>query len=137
MQNVMDGMQNTIVNQQSHIDSLESKGIYLEDRCELLQRSIQMLSKESTWEYSAPSIHDNYWIGLGFDEEYIESMDELVTNIRNTSTFSRNGECTGDVSLGVASPDNDVGTLLQHDDVLLPHWKEFATALQLSPGKTI
>ena len=71
MQNEMDGMksslsridnmQTTIDNQQSYIDSLESKGIHLEDRCDSLQRSVEILSKESTWKYSAPS----YPIAIG------------------------------------------------------------------------
>jgi len=130
----MDYMQITIDNQQSHIDSLERKCNILEDKCNSLQRSVEILSKESKWEYSAPSIPGSHWTGLGFNEEYIEYMDELVNNIRNASTRMRKGECTEDIDLGEESLGGVAGTILQHDKVLLPHWKEFTTALQLSHG---
>jgi len=59
MQKEMDGMRDKL----SRMDELETKCqqqeekcVILEDRCDSLQRSVEILSKESTWEYSAPSI---------------------------------------------------------------------------------
>ena len=120
MQNEINNMKDRI----SHIDELENK-------CGLLQRSIQILSKENKWEYSTCPKPDSYWIERGFDEDYIDSMKELMSEIIRNTIRLRKKECIEYITLGVASPDNDVGTLLQYDDALLPHWKEFTTALQL------
>ena len=131
----MGDMQTTIDNQQSHIDSLESKGIHLEDRCDSLQRSVEILSKESTWEYSAPAIPNSHWTSLGFNEEYVQDMESVVATIRYKTCRMRNGECIQYITFGEESQEDAAGILLQHDNVLLPHWKEFATAFQLSYDK--
>ena len=142
MQNEMDGMKGRL----SRMDELEKKCQQqeekcniLEDRCDSLQRSIEILNKESTWKYSAPSIPNSHWTGLGFNAEYIECMDELVKEIRNTTITLRNGEYIEYVTFGEASSENgdDVVNVLQLDNLLLPHWREFTTALQLSPGNDI
>ena len=149
MQNKMDGMQNEMNGMKSRLsrmDELEDKCQHqeekcntLEDRCDSLQRSIQILNKENKWEYSAPPIYTSHWTGLGFDEDYIDDMEALVKAIRNKTNIIREErgrmEC---ITLGEESNSNGAaGTLLQYDKVILPHWKELATALQLCQNNNI
>jgi len=125
---------NTMQSRLSHMDelekkcdTLETKCTNLDTRCEALQRSVQILSKESTWEYSAPRIPLSHW--EGFDEEYIKEMTSLISYIKECTCALRSGEADSiDYGLGQQQL---VGALLQHDDILLPHWEEFANALQL------
>ena len=67
MQNEMDGMKDALsrmaqrntylVNTINSIDRVHSSEIHqLENKCELLKRSVKLMSKESTWEYSLPAI---------------------------------------------------------------------------------
>jgi len=102
---------------------LEKKCTHLDTRCESLQRSVQILSKESKWEYSAPPIPLSHW--RGFDEGYIGEMTSLLRNIKGYTCALRSGSALADGLYFVAGP------LLQHDDLLLPNWKELANALQL------
>jgi len=62
-----------------------------------------------------------------------------VKEIRNATITLRNGQYIEYVTFGEASPENgdDVVNVLQLDNLLLPHWREFTTALQLSPGNDI
>ena len=91
-----------------------------------MQRSVQILSKESKWEYSAPPIPLSHW--RGFDEEYINNICSFVNNIKEYTCQLRSGECT-DISLRFGNVSDD--TLLQHHDILLPRWRELANALHL------
>jgi len=98
------------------------------------------LIKENDWEYSAPPIPTSHWTGLGFDEVYIECMEDLVDEIRKkTSTIREEGGYMDYITLGVESPgnDDDTVTFLLYDNGLLPHWKELATALQLCQSNNI
>ena len=81
MQNEMDGMRSRSTIMQNEIDSMKDRISHidkLENKCDLLQRSIQILSKESTWEYSAPSIPVSHWIVNGFaDDDYIAIVVQI------------------------------------------------------------
>ena len=114
--------------------TLEKKCTNLDTRCDSLQRSVQILSKESKWEYSAPPIPDSHWRGL--PEEDIGGMERLLRLIEGYAGALRggrwsDGEQVDKICLGQESPDNVEIDMLHHDDVLLPHWEEFANALQL------
>jgi len=141
MQKEMDGLKSRSTIMQNEINSMKDRISHideLENKSNLLQRSVQILSKESTWEYSAPSIPDSHWIESGFvDEDYIELMRRLEDQMKRRAIRIRNGECFQYINLGEESPEGEAGILLQHDDALLPHWKEFATALQLLHGNNI
>ena len=57
--------------------SLGSWSAILEARCESLERSVQILTKDAKWKYSAPAIPTSHWIDRGFDEHYIEGMEDF------------------------------------------------------------
>ena len=124
----MDGMQKRL----SHIDelekkcdTLEKKCTHLDVRCDSLQRSVQILSKESKWKYSAPPIPVSHW--RGFPEDYVDSMQTLLSDINEYTCALRSGKSIGLSTLYLGLDE----ALLQHDDKLLPHWEELANALQL------
>jgi len=120
---------------QNEMNGMKDKCTYLETKCDSLERSVEILSKESTWEYSAPEIPESHWDNLEFDEEYIENMLELANGIKRFTCELRSGEYH-EISLGEET-DEDIlngGRFVQHDDILLPHWKELANAIQLSPS---
>ena len=49
--------------------------------------------------------------------------------IKERTCELRSGTCSEDICLGGFDEGDD--TVLLHDDALLPHWQEFANALQL------
>ena len=108
---------------QNEIDSMKSKCNKLEAKCDSLERCVQILMKENKWEYSAPSIPTNHWTELGFGEYYIKDMESFLREIKSYTQDLRSGKC----------PDIYLSSLmhLHYDDLLLPHWEEFANALQL------
>ena len=138
MQNKIDGMQsemNGMKSRLSRMDELEQKCSILEEKCDYFERGMKILIKENKWEYSAPSIPYRHWIDLGFGEDYIEDMESLLSTIKSRCSALRKGEGNiGDSTVHLESPS---GTLLRYDDALLPHWKEFATALQLNRNNNI
>jgi len=92
MQKEMDGMQSRL----SHIDELEKKCdrlekecTHLDIRCDSLQRSVEILSKESKWKYSAPPIPLSHW--RGFPEDYVDSMQTLLSDINEYTRALRSG----------------------------------------------
>lgn len=126
MHSEMDAMKRRL----SRVDELESKCQFLEARCGSLQRSVQILIEDTKWKYSAPSIPTSHWIDRGFDEDYIEWMELFLEGIKSSTHALRNGTCDN-IELGGVTDEGD-DTVLLYDDSLLPHWKEFANALQLS-----
>ena len=83
MQNEMDEMKIRLL----HTDELERKCKYLEVRCESLERSVQMLRKDTNWEYSAPAIPTSHWIDRGFDENYIENMEDFLEKVQTSGRY--------------------------------------------------
>ena len=122
MQNEVDSMKSRL----SDMDKLEDKCKNLEDKCGSMERSMKILIKEQKWEYSAPDIPESYWRDKGFDEDYIAQMNYFIQKIQKTTSNLRNNEVIY-ILLGNSGHD----TVLLHDDILLPHWKEIANALQL------
>ena len=130
LENEVDGMKSRL----SHMDELETKCKAqgekikeLEARCGCLERSTQILIKENKWKYSAPSIPTSYWIERGFDEDYIGDMEYFLRDIKEKTCLLRSGNVIEDDIIYLGGCES----LLLHDNKLLPHWEEFANALQL------
>ena len=128
MQKEMDGMRDRL----SRMDELETKYEQQEERCNSLQRSIQILSAENKWEYSAPPIPRSHWTDQGFDEYYIDQIENLLDDMQECTCLLRSGKCT-DIALNHSIINNETD-ILQHDDKLLPHWMELANAIQVHPN---
>ena len=79
---------------------------------------------------STPEISTSHWVNRGFEEDYIGGMEAFLKAIKNKTCDLRSGTCSEFILLGGVDDEGDDIVLL-HDDALLPHWKEFATALEL------
>ncbi|KAL7537176.1 hypothetical protein ACHAXR_007645 [Thalassiosira sp. AJA248-18] len=127
----------TIKGRLSHVDQLEKSCQLLEDRSHLLEarsgsleRSLQVLIKHNKWEYSAPPITPNYW--GGFDVHYIAHMDFFLQEIKGNTCELRHGKYGQYICFSGGNDHEDERTsVLLHDDIILPHWREFADALQM------
>ena len=130
----MTRMQNEIDELKKTSNSLTKDNKFLKARCDSLERTTKILIQEQKWEYSAPDIPRSHWDERGFDADYIACMEEFLKDIKRDTFDLRNGGA----ALGV---DNDnwislgnpviSATALLHDDLLLPHWREFTNAMQL------
>ncbi len=97
---------------------------YLNIRCGSLERAVQILAKEQKWEYSAPRIPHPY---------DVPGMECFLQTTEYIAGVCRNQKSGGHIDLdggGFDGDDEDI--ILQHDDRLIPHWKEFINALQLN-----
>ena len=75
-----------------------------------------------------------------FDETYIESMEKFLAEMKKSTLQLKSGDKldrhTGkdwvwySISLRYGKKVMEEGPALRHDDVLLPHWNEFANALK-------
>jgi hypothetical protein len=96
---------------------------------------VQILTKDAKWKYSAPAIPTSHWIDRGLMNISIEGMEHFLVEIKDYTCELRSGACCEDIYLGgLDGFDFDVnGNTLEllHDDALLPHWQEFANAMQL------
>ena len=111
-------------------ESQEDRCRFLEARCGSLERSVQILAQNQNWESSAPDIPDNYWDERGFDEDYIQQMEIFIHRMKDYTRRMRSGENVEFISFGY-SRGYGGNLMLLHDEALLPHWREFADALQL------
>ena len=115
----------------SRMDELENKCKSLEVKCDSLERSMKILTFDNKWEYSAPSIPTSYWVDQDLDEEYIEGMEYLLEQMEDRTIELRSGKCDIRKHILLSGGFEDTERFLLYYDVLLPHWKEFANALQL------
>ncbi|EJK48961.1 hypothetical protein THAOC_32202, partial [Thalassiosira oceanica] len=117
--------------QAQEVDELREKCNVLQLRCGSLERSIQVLRKDVSWSYSAPSIPRSHWIEQGRDDEYAAHMEGSLRGINQDVECIRNGE---DEDFYCRCLDYCGQMEVLHDDALLPHFKELADAIQLSSG---
>ena len=132
MQNEINSMKDRV----SHIDELERKNKLLEDECSLLKRSVKSLIKESNWEYSAPTIPRSHWEdSTHYDEDVIDGIEYLLCKIEDITCALRScDDYDYDIQLdGYGIEDENNGPTVPHDNLLLPHWRELANAMQIFP----
>ena len=126
-------MQNEIDITKLRLSHQEDKCRSLETRCGLLERTVKLLTipKIERWQYDLPEIPSNYWTPEnGFHGEYYAGeMERFLIMIEEcTCALMNGGYAAHNIDLG----DRNWGNVLIEDEILLPHWKEFADALQLS-----
>ena len=103
-------------------NSLERRNNVLVARCGSLERCVEIMMKAQKWEYSVPPIPRNHWVERGLDEDDIDRAESFADSIMDITCDLRKGDvCDDKIYLGGGV----------HDDLLLPHWREFADALHL------
>ena len=126
-----------IIDLQTKLDTVHNKKVELEQKCiELTQRNqeleikvkdLTLKNEYNEWSYMAEDIPDSYWSGLGFDEDYIRKMNKWLTQMKKFTDLLRKGDPIEKLSISNGNANTNI--LLLHDNILLPHWKEFADAL--------
>ncbi|EJK61457.1 hypothetical protein THAOC_18052 [Thalassiosira oceanica] len=82
------------------------------------------------WACSVKSIPRDYWHGKGHTEEYADAMDEFQDTFKQTIKDLRTGTVGARISVKFFLSDNDDHRVTaDHDDVLMPYWKELANAI--------
>jgi hypothetical protein len=80
-------------------------------------------------DYKSPSIPNSYWIHSGFDEVYAKEMEGFLWEMKKSTLQLMSGDrLRYDESISLRYRREQV--VLQHDDILLPHWEEFINALR-------
>ena len=126
MQTQIDGLDRTN-------SALAAENRALVNRCKSLERSIDVLSKDVDWKYSAPDIPRSYWLEQGFDDEYATTATGFLRYVQDDVEESRNDTdaMMEVVEIGASLPE---GMILRHDDALLPHYMELADAIRINPN---
>ena len=107
--NAMKTAQNTIsANTNSRFDAVDNK-----------QKHHEVLLRNQQWKYSAPRPSQEYWDDLDEDED--DAAEEFLTQIK---------KCTEEMRYGTGNGDIYIDADLPYNEEFLPHWKEFANALE-------
>ena len=86
----------------------------------------EVLLENQKWEYQARCPSEEYWDDVGDEEE--EAGKDFLEQIKQNTEEMRYGTGDGDILINVEYPWDD--GFLPHNDRYLPHWKEFADALE-------
>ena len=106
----MDDNQNTISDDMnSRFDDVDKKQNYHE-----------VLLRNQQWKYSAPRPPATYWYTIGEDEG--SAATDFLTQIKQRTEEMRYGTSNGNVVIDVFD--------LPYNEAFLPHWQEFANALE-------
>ena len=83
-------------------------------------------------DYESPPIPTSYWTSRGFDETYVEVVEKFLEEMKRATLQLKSGDrLQYDESISLRYGKAEIeGVTLQHDDIFLPHWKEFVDALQ-------
>jgi len=111
---------------QNRMDTIQNENIELKDKCNELEikvKDLTLKNEYNEWSYKAEDIPASYWLSRGFSEEYAQQMGSFLSEMKYYIHKLRRGE-----------PPKEINLLLEddilHDDILLPHWREFSNALK-------
>ena len=134
MDEEMSGAYSEMEDMQEEIDSLK-----LQLRMQQEDTKFALVEKSSTssstridnWEYPLSiETSTSYWIDRGFDLAYSRAVDELLRKIKCMTRDMRRGRYVHRIDLDVYFDDESENTILIHDDILLPHWRQLTDALE-------
>ena len=83
------------------------------------QKYHEVLLRNQQWKYSAPRLSREYWDGLDEDEDV--AAEVFLSQIKRSTEEMRYGTSNGDILISAVFP---------YNQEFLPHWKEFANALE-------
>ncbi|EJK72685.1 hypothetical protein THAOC_05759 [Thalassiosira oceanica] len=115
---------------QEELDKCRRERIAMEERHDQVVRDLKSALE---WAYTAENIPREHWHEKGYSEEYAGAMEELQNTFKGIIKDLRTGAFTSETDIfGVFFElQHDDGHYItsDHDDVLMPYWKEFANAL--------
>ena len=95
--------------------TIEKKQVKIDDRL----KYHEILLQNQKWKYSAPHPSPEYWNSLDYDEN--RRAEDFLRQIKKCTEEMRYGQGDGSVQINFDLP---------YNEALLPHWKEFANALE-------
>jgi len=96
----------------------------------LSQQQKVAVSKIDDWEYPLSiDIPANYWIEQGFNAAYSRAVKAILRKIQHLTCCMRMGLYVHNIDLEVSFENVNENTILIHDDILLPHWRQLTDAL--------
>jgi len=104
------------------LNTLEKSQTKVVDR----QKYHEMLLQNQKWEYSAPRPSEEYWNSLAETDEDENETEDFLQQIQQCTEIMRYGN--GEMRYGHG--DIDLDASIQYYEELLPHWEEFANALE-------
>ncbi|EJK44939.1 hypothetical protein THAOC_36483, partial [Thalassiosira oceanica] len=119
---------------QSHeavVDKLNAKVDALQAKNESQLREIRDLTSALQWAYAVDGIPRRHWLEQGHSEDYADAMENLLNSMKqNIETLRLGGDCeTIAIDFDLRSEDEN-WIRADHDELLLPYWKELAAALR-------
>eukprot|EP00985_Skeletonema_marinoi_P005072 scaffold2191_cov92-Skeletonema_marinoi.AAC.5 len=152
-------LESTSLSTKEHIDrKFDSLYLHLEQKCSSLEKRLEtkvdsvhekvdkslqfheyneMLIKNQKWEYSAAVDTTDELIDNGYTDDEADHLAEDVQDLKSMTIKMRRGEFSNarsgkQKSVRVEMYDYDTQDSDALNNMLLPHWKEFAAALQQS-----
>jgi len=113
---------------QTEIDTLRDENNELKTKyneLEIKVKDLTLKNEYNEWSYMAEDIPASYWLSRGFNDEYAERMGTFLGRMRKYSHQLRRGDIESPKKIELIFTNDH----LLHDDILLPHWKEFVNAL--------
>ena len=104
------------------LNTLEKSQKKVADR----QKYHEMLLQNQKWEYSAPRPSEEYWNSLAETDEDEDEAEQFLQQIQQYTEVMRYGN--GEMRYGHG--DIELDASVQYYEELLPHWEEFANALE-------
>jgi len=127
MQTEIDGLRDENNELKIQVKDLGDQNEDLNEKCDELEIDVKDLilkNEYNEWSYNAEDIPASYWIERGFSEQYAERIVEFLGIMKEYTHQLRKGGQIESIDL-LSTNDH-----MLHDDILLPHWKEFTDALQ-------
>jgi len=116
------------INRLTHaIDNIQSNQLILERKLKYQD----ILLQNQKWVYSAPRPSTDYLHSLNEDEgnDEREQAELFLEHIQQCTEEMRYGSGDGEIAID-ANDVNSPNNVLQYNEQFLPHWKEFANALE-------
>ena len=114
---------NMTYNMNSRFDGMGDRFYGVEDKLNYhkdKQAYLEVLMRNQKWKYSAPRPSEEYWIV--YDDEH-EAANDFLNDIKQYTEEMRYGNGNDDGYVEILAP-------LSYSEEFLPHWKEFADALE-------
>ncbi|EJK51429.1 hypothetical protein THAOC_29398, partial [Thalassiosira oceanica] len=110
----------------------------LNGKVDALQTKNESLTSALQWAYAVEEIPPQHWLGRGYSEEYADAMENLLDGVKQSIKDLRMGtvfnseldENAVKIMFDLLDEDEEDNRILaDHDESLMPYWKELASAL--------
>ncbi|EJK57393.1 hypothetical protein THAOC_22563, partial [Thalassiosira oceanica] len=113
------------------VDELNAKVDALQAENESRKHEMKGLNSALQWAYAVEEIPRQHWLERGHSEEYADAMENLLDGMKQGIKDLRVGGIREIIIIDFDIQDEDENYIrADHDESLMPYWKEFAAALR-------